>query len=76
MPMPQLKVRSISASIEIGFALQPGEDGRQGEAAEIDLSGEMLRQHARDILGEPAAGDMRQALTAPVVRIVSRIWRT
>jgi len=24
--------------IEIGFALQPGEHGRQGEAAEIDLS--------------------------------------
>ena len=65
MPMPQLKVRAISRA---GDAARPREPARTPAAAascRASISAaSTFGQHARDVLDEPAAGDMRQRLDA------------
>ena len=51
------------------FGLQPAKHRRQIERAQIDLGGEVVRKHARDVLGQAAAGDMRERLDAIVSRM-------
>ena len=64
MPMPQLKVRSISRSLTFRRSLcsQP-KTGGQG-TGEIDLGHAFLGQDARDVFEKAAAGDMGQRLDA------------
>ena len=44
---------------------QPVEHRQHRDAREVDARAEALRQHARDVVGEAAAGDVRQRLDAP-----------
>ena len=60
MPIPQLKVRSISAAPTPPTLREPAEHGRRREGREIERDGEIVRQNARQIVGKAAAGDMRQ----------------
>ena len=62
MPIPQLKVRSISASSTRPG--QPAEDRRHVDRGKVDLRGEIVGEDARDVLHQPAAGDVRQRLHA------------
>jgi hypothetical protein len=71
MPMPQLKVRSIRVR-RCRPARQPFEHRQHRQPREIDADAEMLWQHARNVVGEAAAGDVGQPLTAPVSRIARR----
>ena len=62
MPMPQLNVRSISASSRRpALASQPNTAGAL-PTREIDRRRDGRRQHARQVLGEAAAGDVGQRL--------------
>ena len=62
MPIPQLKVRSISRFRDAAGLCKPAEDGRAGDGAKIDLGNGVLGQDARDVLDEAAAGDMGERL--------------
>ena len=62
MPMPQLKVRSISFSAMPPVCGQPLEHRQHRNAREVDARAQILRQHARDVVGKSAAGDVRQRL--------------
>ena len=53
--------------LEIGNStglLQPAEHRRSVDRLEIDFGGPVVRQHARDVVGETAASDVRQRLDA------------
>ena len=60
MPIPQLKVRSISRSATPPSRASQPKTGSTGMAERSSAQPETLRQDARNILGEAAAGDMRQ----------------
>ena len=62
MPIPQLKVRSISVLGDAAGLRQPRNTGSTGTCAEIDAGAERLRQHARDVVGKSAAGDVGERL--------------
>jgi hypothetical protein len=64
MPMPQLKVRSISGPETPAVLAQPAEDRRQVPGVEIDHGTEPFGQHPRQVLGQPAAGDVRERVHA------------
>ena len=44
------------------MGLEPAKRGRQREGAKIDLGGKAVGKHARDVLGEAAAGDVGERL--------------
>src|SRR5664280_1140518 len=58
MPMPQLNVRSISSC-----AMLPSLASHLNTGS-TDARAQALRQHARNVVGKTAAGDMREALHA------------
>ena len=63
MPMPQLKVRSISRLDRAAASLQPSEIPAAGANAPRSISArEAGGQHARHVLGQAAAGDMGERL--------------
>ena len=64
MPTPQLKVRSISRSAMPPISREPAEDRRHGDGVEVDVGGEVVGQHARDVVDEAAAGDVGEGLDA------------
>ena len=44
--------------LDLSQSLQPGEDGRNLPRAFLDTHAAVMRQDARDVLGEAAAGDV------------------
>ncbi len=54
--------------VEIAGALQPAEHGRRLPRRQVDVRGEAVRQHARQVLRQPAAGDVRQRLDGTASR--------
>ena len=61
MPMPQLKVRSISRSAMPPAARQPAEDRRRpARRRDRACDAEPVGQHARHVVDEAAAGDVGQ----------------
>ena len=64
MPMPQLKVRSISASATPPVRASQPKTGGTAIASRSSAHAEPVRQHARDVVGEAAAGDVGQRLDA------------
>ena len=64
MPMPQLNTRSISAGATPPVRGQPGEHRRHrpGGSSTATMS---VRQHARQVARQPAAGDVRRRLQQP-----------
>ena len=62
MPMPQLKVRSISSRSNLASACSQAKTGGRAKCAKVDLGGKAVGQHARDVVGEAAAGDMGERL--------------
>ena len=61
MPMPQLKVRYISAAAIVAGGCQPVEHRIACPAAPLQHDFEAVRQHARNVVGEAAARDVREA---------------
>ena len=64
MPTPQLNVRSISGSAMPPVAASQRNTRQHRHAREIDAHAESVGQHARNVLGEAAAGDVRERLDA------------
>ena len=64
MPMPQLKVRAISASATPPVAREPAEHRRHRPGRGVDRAATSVGQHARHVLEQAAAGDVRQRLDA------------
>ena len=64
MPMPQLKVRASSSGAMPPARASQANTGGSGQQAGIEHAGEACRQHAGDVLDQPAAGDVRQCLQA------------
>ena len=64
MPMPQLKVRSISASATPPVCASQPKTGGTGMRAEVELHADAVGQDARDVVGEAAAGDVGERLDA------------
>ena len=63
MPMPQLKVRYISRRVDARRrAAASRTPGRAASAPRRARASSAIRQHARDVVGEAAAGDVRQAV--------------
>ena len=67
MPMPQLKVRYISASANIACALQPIEHFGRSQVCALS-STSSHGNDARNVLGQPATGDVREAVNRHVLR--------
>ena len=61
-PMPMLNVRNISSSAIAPARLQQLEERRHRPRAAIDRRGAPVGQHARQVVGDAAAGDVRHAL--------------
>ena len=49
---------------DAGGLAQPAEDRRQAPGVEVDVGAEPLGQDARQVLGQPAAGDVGDAADA------------
>ena len=60
MPTPQLKVRSISFCAMPPCLRQPLEHREHRYFGKIDAGAETVREHARNIVGKTAAGDMAE----------------
>ena len=66
MPIPMLKTRNISSSSTSPFSCSTRNGRRNLPAAEADLRREPLGQDARHVVGQAAAGDVRQGVQARV----------
>ena len=64
IPKPQLKVRSISACADAADLGEPAEYSRRREGGEVEFDAEVVGQHARQIVGKAAAGDMGERANA------------
>ena len=58
MPIPQLKVRRHLGRGDVAGPRQPAEHGRRRERPEVEGDAEVVGQHARQVVGEAATGDM------------------
>jgi hypothetical protein len=63
MPMPQLKVRSISASATPPAAASQAKTAGRARRR-VDRGAEAVGQHARQVLGQAAAGDVGEGVHA------------
>ena len=64
MPMPQLKVLSISASADPGGRASQAKTGGSVQASRSTSAPRPVGQHPRQVLGQPAAGDVGEAVHA------------